>query len=77
MRSIKDPTTKLIPISQVRALEESGYKPLAGGDASKANSDYFMVFVRDTKDGRDTQILCPSFLRGSLGISDSGKSFSY
>ena len=68
---------KVIPLSVVKRLEDSGYARLASGDATKANSDYFMVFERIAGDGRDMCIVCPSFLRGPLGISASGKSISY
>ena len=74
---MKEPPLKLIPVSEVARLKKSGYEPLAAGDASQANCDYFMVFVKKSDSGQDIRIVCPTFLRGSLGISEIRGGLSY
>lgn len=73
MRAIKNP--KPIPIlpSEMEEWKNQGYVPLESGDAGKANSDYFMIMVKDDQSGlRSIKILCPSFLRGPLGFTAKG-----
>lgn len=67
-----------IKLSEIEALKESGYELLSGGDASKANGDYFAIMIRHNNDGgHDVKIVCPTFLRGPLGITNNGRGFSY
>ena len=79
MRTIKDPKPVAITLSEFESLKEQGYEPLGGGDASRANSDYFLVMIRKREvggTGADVQIVCPTFLRGPLGCTVLG-GFSY
>lgn len=67
-----------IKLSEVERLSQSGYEPLTMCDASKANSDWFLVLVKRHKDGtRDYKILCPTFLRGPLGFAGVKGAVSY
>lgn len=73
MRKIKSPALRPILLSDIEELKQQGYKPLEAGDASKANSDYFMVMIREKEGGGVyVDIVCPSFLRGSLGFESVG-----
>lgn len=73
MRKCKGAALRQIPLSDIESLKEAGYVPLEHGDASKANSDYFVVMVKDKPDGgRDVEIVCPSFLHGPLGLQITG-----
>ena len=64
--------------SEIFALHGQGYTRVCTGDAAKANSDYFMMFERDNDDGtKSIRILCPSFLRGSLGFAKVKGGISY
>lgn len=78
MRQIKEPKPVAITLSEFEHLKEQGYEPLGGGDASRANSDYFLVMVRKDESGGgcNVQIVCPTFLRGPLGCTVRG-GFSY
>lgn len=84
MRQLKDAALRPITLSEIERLKEAGYQPLAAGDASKANSDYFMVMVRERTDAtatngmtREVVIVCPSFLRGTLSMSKVQGGFGY
>lgn len=68
---------KNVSWKEVKSYLDNGYTILAGGDAEKANSDGFVILqhINDRKD-KDFVILCPTFLRGSLGFSHNG-SVSY
>lgn len=79
MRKLKNAELLTIPLSEIEALKEQGYVPLEYGDASKANSDYFMVMIRrhekktdELQRDDDIEIVCPSFLRGPLGFESRG-----
>ena len=72
MRPLKNAQLRPILPSQIEKMKSEGYEPIQGGDASMANSDYFMVFVRGAGDNRMVEILCPSFLRGGLGFNARG-----
>lgn len=79
LRTIKDPKPVAITLSEFENLREQGYEPLGGGDASRANCDYFLVMVRKGKEAADVMdvcIVCPTFLRGPLGCTVRG-GFSY
>ena len=76
MRQLKEPKLQPILLSEIAALERQGYVPLDGGDASRANNDYFMVMVCKREDCDNVKIVCPSFLRGPLGCHVRG-GFSY
>lgn len=73
MRPIKDAKLQPITLSAIREMEDRGFKPLQGGDASRANSDYLMVMEQRTENGeRRIEIVCPSFLRGPIGFTVTG-----
>lgn len=74
IRQLIDPQPKSISLSDVEILKESGFEIINGGDAAKANSDYFLVMQRRNQEGKvdSTVILCPSYLRGPLTISPFG-----
>lgn len=73
MRPLKDAKLKAITLSAIREMEEHGFRPLEGGDASRANSDYLMIMEqRNDKGERRIKIVCPSFLRGPLGFTVTG-----
>lgn len=66
-----------IPLSDVENLKRQGYEIYNQGDAGKANCDHFLILVRDRAavatpevTHRDVAILCSSFLRGPVFISD-------
>lgn len=67
-----------IKISEIESLKSQGYEIIRGGDISKANGDYFVIMERKSGDGtKSVRILCPSFLRGSIGIHGVSGSISY
>jgi hypothetical protein len=68
MRELKNAKLTTLTLSEIERLKADGWVPLAVGDASKANSDYFAVMVRDRNGARDVMIVCPSFLRGPLSM---------
>lgn len=69
---------KTIRPSEIDALRAQGYIKVCTGDASKANSDFFMMMERDNDDGtKSIRILCPSFLRGSIGFAKVKGAISY
>lgn len=69
---------KPILLSQIATLKEAGFELIQGGDAAKANGDYFAIFERRNSNGiSDYRILCPTFLRGNLGISQVRGGLSY
>lgn len=73
MRPIKNAKLTVITLSAISEMEKLGFKPLHGGDASRANSDYLMVMEQCTdKKERRIEIVCPSFLRGPLGFTVTG-----
>lgn len=73
MRAIKNAKVVTILPSELEQWKNEGYHPLDDGDASKSNSDYFMVMCRDNEDGtRNIRVVCPSFLRGPLGFTVKG-----
>jgi hypothetical protein len=73
MRKIKDVKLTTITLSEVEQLKAAGFVPLEGGDASGANSDFFLVMVRTDSIGKlHVKIVCPSFLRGPLGFHIDG-----
>lgn len=74
---MKAPQIKPLLLSQIKALQEQGYELLRGGDAQKANSDFFAVMVRTEGSTRSIKIVCPTFLRGPLGIDQNCRSISY
>jgi hypothetical protein len=79
MQKCEKAQLRTVRLSEVETLRAEGYEPIAGGDAAKANSDYFMVMVKRGSDGAPDRIriLCPSFLRGGLGVSGTKVGFSY
>jgi hypothetical protein len=67
-----------IKLSEIKELQDQGYKIVEGGDASKANSDYFVILERRHDDGtRTIRILCPTFLRGGIGFAKVSGGISY
>jgi len=66
-----------IKLSEVERLRKAGYIPLENCDAAKANSDYLLVMVKRNAGVCDVKILCPTFLRGPLGVGKVTGSFSY
>lgn len=68
-----EPKLKTITLSELQRYLDAGYTPVTGCDAAQANSDYFMVLRRENG---GVEILCPTFLRGGLGIAKGG-SISY
>jgi hypothetical protein len=57
------PVTAIIPAW----MTENGLLPRAGGDASKANGEFFKVLMDEPR--KKLCILCPTFLRGPLSVS--------
>ena len=69
---------KAIKLSEIESLKAQGYELFRNGDAGKANSDYFAIMEKVAADGsRSIRILCPTFLRGSLGFSKVTGGVSY
>ena len=66
---------RLIPASEIESLREQGYELFAGGDAAQANSDYFMVMINRKKNPPHVAIVCPTFLRGPIGICEGQISY--
>jgi hypothetical protein len=44
-----------------------------GGDASKANGEFFQWRVKEKEKGTQIYVVCPSFLRGPLGFRMDGR----
>lgn len=69
---------KTIKLSEFESLKSQGYELVRGGDISKANSDYFAIMEKVAADGsRSIKILCPTFLRGSIGFAKVNGGISY
>jgi hypothetical protein len=69
---------KTIKLSEIQALKDQGYELIRGIDAAKANSDHFAIMEKVAGDGtRSIRILCPTFLRGSIGFAKVSGGISY
>lgn len=67
-----------IKLSEIESCEEQGFVTLQGIDAAQANGDFFRIMERRNDDGsRSIKIVCPTFLRGSLGFAKVNGSISY
>lgn len=68
---------KVLPVcwKDVEMMKEAGYEFFGGGDAEKATSEGFVLMRR--RNGADFEwvVLCPTFLRGPLGLAKNGASY--
>ena len=71
---------RITPVSwsEVERWQKLGYEVFREGDAGKAVGEGFVIMHKKQKErGSDFRILCPTFLRGSLGFTDVNGSVSY